>query len=115
MNLLTICVLISSLSFFAYAYSYFKAPYMKDEFKRFGLEKMGLTIIILEIIGALGLIVGLKFYFILVISSLGLALLMLAGLIIRIKIKDSIWISLPAFSYLVLNTYIFWKSINLPT
>ena len=115
MNLLTICVLISSLSFFAYAYSYFKAPYMKDEFKRFGLEKMGLTIIILEIIGALGLIVGLKFYFILVISSLGLAVLMLAGLIIRIKIKDSIWISLPAFSYLVLNTYIFWKSINLPT
>ena len=88
---------------------------MKDEFKRFGLEKMGLTIIILEIVGALGLLVGLKFYFILVISSLGLALLMLAGLIVRIKIKDSIWISLPAFSYLVLNVFIFWKSINLPT
>ena len=115
MNLLTICVLISSLSFFAYAYSYFKVPHMKDEFKRFGLEKMGLTIIILEIVGALGLLVGLKFYFILVISSLGLALLMLAGLIVRIKIKDSIWISLPAFSYLVLNVFIFWKSINLPT
>jgi len=76
---------------------------------------MGLTIIILEIIGALGLLVGLKFYFILVISSLGLALLMLAGLIVRIKIKDSIWISLPAFFYLVLNVFIFWKSINLPT
>ena len=112
MNLLTVCVLISSLSFFAYAFSYFKTPYMKKEFKRFKLEKMGLTIIILEIIGALGLLIGLKFYCFLVISSLGLALLMFAGLIVRIKIKDSFWVSLPAFFYLVLNSYIFWKSIN---
>ena len=86
---------------------------MKNEFKRFGLEKIGLTIVLLEIAGALGLLVGLKFYFILMISSFGLALLMLAGLIVRIKLKDSIWISLPAFFYMVLNTYIFWTSINL--
>ena len=86
---------------------------MKKEFKRFGLEKIGLTTVLLEIIGALGLLVGLKFYFFLMISSLGLALLMLAGLIVRIKLKDSIWISLPAFFYLILNTYIFWMSINI--
>ena len=115
MNLLIICVLISSLSFFAYAYSYFKAPRMKNEFKRFGLQKIGLIIIILEIIGALGLLIGLKFYFILMISSLGLALLMFSGLIVRIKLKDSIWISLPAFFYMVLNALIFWTSINLLT
>ena len=52
---------------------------MKNEFKRFGLEKLALTIIVLEILGAVGLLVGLKFQFMLVISSLGLALLMLAG------------------------------------
>jgi len=115
MNLLTICVLISSLSFLAYAYSYFKAPYMKGEFKRFGLEKMGLTIIILEIIGALGLLIGLKFYSILIMSSLGLALLMLAGLIVRIKLKDGIWISLPALFFMILNAFIFWSSMNLET
>jgi hypothetical protein len=88
---------------------------MKNEFKRFGLEKIGLLIVLLEIAGALGLLVGLKFYFILMISSLGLALLMFAGLIVRIKLKDSIWISLPAFFYMVLNTYIFWTLINLMT
>lgn len=115
MNLGTICILISSLSFFAYAFSYFKAPHMKDEFKRFGLEKLGLTITLLEIIGALGLLVGLKIYFVLIISSFGLALLMLAGIIIRIKVKDGIWVTLPAFFYMVLNTYIFWVSINLQT
>lgn len=106
---------MSSFSFFAYAFSYFNAPHMKNEFKRFGLEKIGLTTVLLEITGALGLLIGLKFDFILLISSLGLALLMLVGLIVRIKLKDSIWVSLPAFFYMVLNTYIFWESINLMT
>ena len=106
---------MSSFSFFAYAFSYFNSPHMKNEFKRFGLEKIGLTTVLLEITGALGLLIGLKFYFILLISSLGLALLMLIGFIVRIKLKDSIWVSLPAFFYMILNTYIFWKSINLMT
>jgi len=115
MKLVTVCILISSFSFFAYAFSYFKAQHMKDEFKRFGLEKMGLTITLLEIIGALGLLVGLKIYFVLIISSFGLALIMLAGVIIRIKVKDDIWITLPAFFYMALNAYIFWTSLNLET
>ena len=115
MSLVTICTLISSLSFLTYAFSYFYGPHMKNEFKRFGLEKIGLTTVLLEITGALGLLIGLKFYFILMISSLGLALLMFAGLIVRIKLKDSIWISLPAVFYMILNAYIFWASMNLLT
>lgn len=85
---------------------------MKKEFKRFGLEKMGLFTIILEILGASGLLVGLYFHFILIISSLGLALLMFAGVIVRIKMKDSMWVSFPAIFYMVLNSYLFWESIN---
>ena len=85
---------------------------MKKEFKRFGLEKMGLFTIILEILGASGLLVGLYFHFILIISSLGLALLMFAGVKVRIKMKDSMWVSFPAIFYMVLNSYLFWESIN---
>jgi hypothetical protein len=88
------------------------APHMKNEFKRFGLEKLGLMTIVLEIIGALGLLVGLKFNSLLMISSLGLALLMFAGLIVRIRLKDSLWISLPAFFFMALNAYIFWESLK---
>ena len=113
MSIVIICALISSVSFFAYAFSYFNSPHMKNEFKRFGLEKIGLTTVLLQIAGALGLLVGLKFSFFLMISSLGLALLMFAGLIVRIKLKDSIWVSLPAFFYMLLNTYIFLASLNL--
>lgn len=112
MSLVTICVLISSVSFFAYALSYFMAPHMKNEFKRFGLEKLGLMTIVLEIIGALGLLVGLKFNSLLIISALGLALLMFAGLLVRIKLKDNIWISFPAFFFMALNAFIFWKSLH---
>ena len=112
MDIDKICILISSLSFFAYAVSYFTSPHMKKEFKRFGLEKIGLLTIILQFMGATGLILGLKFNPILTISSLGLTLLMLSGLIVRIKLKDSIWISLPVLFYMGLNTYIFLVSIK---
>ena len=85
---------------------------MKKEFERFGLEKIGLFTIALEFMGAAGLVVGLIYNPILVISSLGLSLLMLAGLMVRIRLKDNIRVSLPAFFYMGLNTYIFFESIN---
>lgn len=112
MTVITICILISSLSFYAYVASYFISPHMKNEFKRFNLEKLGLLTIILQFVGATGLIVGLKFSPILTISSLGLGILMLCGVIVRLKLKDSVWISLPAIFYMCLNIYIFLASIR---
>jgi hypothetical protein len=85
---------------------------MKSEFKRFGLEKFGLIIMALQFLGATGLLVGLAYNSILVFSSLGLSLLMLSGFIVRLKLKDSLWVSLPSLFYMVLNAYIFWASIN---
>ena len=85
---------------------------MKNEFKRFGLEKLGLLTIILEIFGAVGLLIGLYFKPILLISSGGLSLLMFLALIVRIKSKDSFWVSIPALFYMGLNMYILYSSIN---
>lgn len=112
MTVNTICILISSLSFYAYVVSYFLSPHMKNEFKRFNLEKLGLLTIILEFLGATGLLVGLKFNLVLTISSLGLGLLMMLGFIVRMKLKDSIWVSLPALLFMILNLYIFLESID---
>ena len=112
MTLDIICFLISSLSFYDYVASYFISPNMKNEFKRFDLEKLGLLTIILEFLGATGLLVGLKFSPILTISSFGLGLLMLCGFIVRLKLKDSVWISLPSIFYMCLNVYIFVASIR---
>ncbi len=111
MNLLTVLILISSLSFIAYGIAYFITPQMKIEFKRFGLEKVGTLTAVLEILGAVGLLVGLKFQLILLISAGGLALLMFLGVAVRIKIKDSFWISLPATFFMILNACIFYLSM----
>ncbi len=84
---------------------------MKAEFKRFGLEKAGTLTAILELLGGAGLIVGLKFQAILLVSAGGLSLLMLIGAAVRIWFKDSFWITIPALFFMALNAYIFYKSV----
>lgn len=113
MNILNSCVLVSSLSFLFYGVSYFVSPHMKNEFKRFKLEKLGLLTIVLEIVGALGLLIGLWYKPLLLLSSGGLAVLMFLGVLVRIKLKDSLWISLPAVFYMGLNAYIFYIAYTL--
>jgi hypothetical protein len=87
---------------------------MKAEFKRFQLERLGLLVIVLEILGALGLLVGFWFYIpLLLLSSGGLAVLMFLALIVRLKLKDSLWVSLPALFFMLLNVYVFVIGMNL--
>ena len=113
MNIVNSFVILSSFSFLFYGVSYFISPHMKNEFKRFKLEKLGLLTIVLEILGALGLLIGLWYKPLLLLSSGGLALLMFLGVIVRIKLKDSLWISLPAVFYMGLNAYIFYVTYTL--
>ncbi len=113
MRLLDILILISSLSFLLYGINWFTSPHMKSEFKRFELEKFGLLTAVLEIGGAIGLLAGFYINSILLISSGGLALLMFLGFLARLRVKDSLWVSLPALLYLVLNSYIFIESLKI--
>lgn len=113
MNLRLVLILISCLSFLFYGISYFTSPEMKLEFKRFGLEKLGLLTIVLEFLGALGLLAGLWIPSVLLLSSGGLALLMFLGVLVRLKMKDGLLVSLPAIFFMVLNAYIFYLSITM--
>ena len=112
MSLVKIAILFSSISFLIYVISYSINPKMKAEFKRFGLEKLGLLTIVLQLAGATGLILGLWFNQLLMLASLGLGLLMFFGVLVRIKQKDSVWISIPALFFMILNFYIFWSSLS---
>nr|MBC7612723.1 DoxX family protein [Pseudopedobacter sp.] len=113
MRLLQILVAFSSLSFIVYGISYFTSPNMKSEFIRFGLHKLGTLTAVLEILGALGLLVGLIYNSILLFSAGGLSLLMFLGVAVRIKVKDSLWVSTPALFFLGLNLYIFFVSLKI--
>jgi hypothetical protein len=86
---------------------------MKSEFKRFGLEKIGTLTAVLELLGATGLLVGLQSNILLLISSAGLGLLMFFALLVRIRVKDSLFVSIPAISYLIINAIIFYQCIIL--
>ncbi|MFM9824923.1 DoxX family protein [Flavobacterium sp.] len=112
MNLLNVLIFFSAISFLIYGTAYFVSSNMKNEFKRFGLEKYGTIVAILELAGALGLLIGFQNNTVLVLASGGLALLMLLGTGVRIKIKDSLLVSLPAFFYFLLNAFILYKSLE---
>ena len=113
MSLLLLLVLFSSLSFLGYAVSYVVSPHMKNEFRRFGLEKMATLTVVLEVVGATGLLVGLLYNPILLLASGGLALLMFLGVLVRLKVKDSLWVSLPAVFFMLLNAYICYEAVQL--
>ncbi len=112
MNLLKVLILVSSLSFIAYGMVYFTSPKMKSEFKRFDLEKFGALTAVLELLGGLGLLIGLKFQPILALSSGGLAFLMLLGVGVRIKVKDTLLVTFPAILFMLVNAYIFFVSLK---
>lgn len=113
MNLLHALIFISSLSFIGYGIAYFNSTKMKSEFKRFGLAKAGAFTAVLELLGALGLLIGLKFQLILLVSAGGLAILMFLGVAIRIKVRDNLWVTMPALFFMVLNAYIFFMSLHI--
>ena len=106
-TLYILLVLFSGVSFIIYGSLLFVSPKMQNEFKRFELEKFTALIGILELLGGIGLLIGLKVGLILLISSGGLALLMLLGFGVRIKIKDGFWLSFPSLFFMLLNIYVF--------
>jgi hypothetical protein len=112
MDFLNVLIFFSATSFLIYGIAYFASSNMKNEFKRFGLEKFGPLTAVLELAGALGLFIGLQSNTILVLSSGGLALLMLLGTGVRIKMKDSLLVSTPAFFYFLLNAFILYKTLQ---
>jgi uncharacterized membrane protein YphA (DoxX/SURF4 family) len=105
-------ITFSGISFIIYGLLLLKSKKMQEEFIRFKLEKFITLIGILELLGGMGLLVGLKFNFMLQFASLGLGILMLLGLLTRIKVKDSFLLSFPSLFFMILNFYILYLSLN---
>lgn len=105
MSVLLALTLFNSISFLAYGASCLFAAKMKSEFIRFGLANYQRIITgVAQLLGGAGLIIG---YFvdlrISILSTVGLSILMLAGFVTRLKIKDSLAQTLPSFVFMLLN------------
>ncbi len=87
---------------------------MRLEFTRFGLSMLQRLLTgVLQLIGAAGLIVGIFNTYIGIAASAGLSLLMLAGFLVRVKIKDGVYKSSPALIFMVLCGIICYKFIDM--
>lgn len=104
-------ILFSAIAFIFYGYMCLMTNHMKAEFQRYGMTKFRKLTGVLELLGGIGLLVGLEFNPILLLSSAGLTALMLLGTIVRIKTKDPWMQIIPAFSLMLVNGYIFLKAI----
>ena len=79
---------------------------MVDEFERYGLSRYRRLTGALEVLGAAGLLVGYASPTLDVVSAGGLAVLMVLGLAVRIRVRDSVVQMLPAAFLLVVNAFI---------
>ena len=116
MTLLLALISFNSIAFLSYGVSCLFGPKMKTEFLRLGLTNSHRIITgVSQVLGGLGLVVG---YYsdlrISILSAIGLSVLMFAGFITRLKIKDPIAETLPSFLFMLLNiilTYFMYSQL----
>ena len=107
MMILTCLVVFSSVSFFFFGASCFLTLKMKTEFVRYGLSQWLPVVGVLQLLGAVGLILGYYYLPILgIFAAMGLSILMILGFGIRLKIKDNAVKSAPSLFYALINAYI---------
>ena len=111
MDLLTVLTWLSSLAFIYFGINCFYSKFIISEFKRYDLPKFRKLTGFLQLLGAIGLLIGLYLYpILLLLASTGLCLLMFSGFAVRLKIKDNFIQSSPSFIFAALNFWIAFKA-----
>lgn len=106
--------IFSGVSHLIYGVTTLFVPFYIDEFMRYGFSDFRVLIGLSQVVFGGGLLVGgssVKVK-VTVVSSGFLAILMMGALITRIIIKDDSIQTLPAIGYLMINSYIFIKSLQ---
>lgn len=107
-------ILVSSTLFLVYGIACLSFDGMKHDFERFGLSRVRTLTGTLEVLGALGLIVGHFWPPLVPLSAGGLALMMLVGVAARIRVLDSLAQTLPALILMCVNLFIVWYALGQP-
>jgi hypothetical protein len=105
-------ILVSSTLFLFYGIACLSFEAMKRDFERFGLSRFRTLTGTLEVLGALGLIVGQFWPPLVPLSAGGLALLMVLGVAVRIRVRDSLAQTLPALVLMCVNVFIAWVALG---
>ena len=106
MKLVNIGVVFSALSFLFFGTGCLTSKYLVSEFIRYGIPQFRMMTGLLQLAGAIGLLVGFFNTPLQISSAAGLSLLMLCGVFVRIIIHDTFIQTLPALFYCILNAYL---------
>jgi len=98
--------LFCAVSFIGYGASCLTTAHMVREFERYGLPQYRKLTGILQFLAAAGLLVGFWFPLIGAVAAGGLALQMLVGFGVRLKIRDPFLLCIPAFAYLLISAWL---------
>jgi uncharacterized membrane protein YphA (DoxX/SURF4 family) len=101
-----ITMISSSVLFLWYGASNLFNNGMVDDFERFGLSRYRRFTGGIEMLGAIGLLAGLLVRPLAVVSAAGLSLLMLLGIIARIRVRDPLVQLMPAVFLMIVNAYL---------
>ena len=106
-----IIILFSAISFIVYGLNSFFLNRMISEYERWGYKNQRLILGSCQLLGGLGLLIGLLIPWLLTLASFLLMCMMLTAVFVRIKIKESVVKTLPALLYVVVNLIIFYNSL----
>ena len=95
--------LISGLSFLYYGFKVLFQTASQEEFERFGVPTVRRLVGVMEVLGAVGVMLGLAFAPLGALAAGGLAVLMVLGLIVRVRVHDALRLMVPAATLGVLN------------
>lgn len=102
-------LLISAISFAFFGAACLASNELRAEFSRYGLARWRTTVGCFQLLGAAGLVVEPWLPWAALIASAGLAAMMLLGVCVRVKIRDSFLHTLPALFYTLLNAWLFLR------
>jgi hypothetical protein len=103
---------LAMLSFGWYGVSCFVSERVIEEHGRYGSPSLRIFTGLAQLVASLGLLVGFFSRSILILSAGGLAALMVAAVVVRIRLKDPVAAMLPAFGFLCLNLLIVILSLR---
>ncbi|MDG1041766.1 MAG: DoxX family protein [Flavobacteriaceae bacterium] len=104
-------LLFSAVSFIFYGISSFFSKRMLSEYARWGYKNQRILLGCLQLLGGVGLLIGITNTVLLSVASFLLTFMMITAVFVRIKIKDNIIQMSPAILYTVVNFIILYNSM----
>ena len=112
MDIDLVFLLFSAFSFIGYGVNSFNSKRMISEYERWGYASQRVLLGSCQVLGGLGLLLGLVLPLMMSLASFLLMCMMITAVSVRIKLKEPMYKMLPALSYALLNLIIFYNSLD---